>query len=110
MRWIEQRPFGWRAVVWAAVCVLSPLAHETAAAEEPFRILSPAGSTPRPAILLVPGCSGFVAAGGVNLYDERAAELWAAGYFVVLVDYVGRRMQSNCAHISQAEVSSDILE
>jgi dienelactone hydrolase len=45
----------------------------------------------------------------VNLYEERAAELQAAGYVVVFVDYVGRRMQGNCAHVSQAEVSADIL-
>ena len=32
------------------------------------------------------------------------------GYFVVFVDYVSRRMQNNCAHISLAEVSADIIE
>jgi hypothetical protein len=42
--------------------------------------------------------------------EERAAELQGAGYGVVLVDYIGRRMQNNCAHVSQAEVSADILE
>jgi dienelactone hydrolase len=44
------------------------------------------------------------------VYDERAFELQAAGYFVVYVDYIGRRMQSNCAHVLQSEVSTDILE
>jgi dienelactone hydrolase len=36
--------------------------------------------------------------------------LQAAGYVVVFADYIGRRMQDNCAHVSQAEVSADILE
>jgi dienelactone hydrolase len=70
----------------------------------------PEGDAPHPAVLLVPGCAGFVAANGINLYDERAAELRTAGNVVVFVDYVGRRMQSNCAHVLQTEVSADILE
>jgi dienelactone hydrolase len=73
-------------------------------------MLSPIGDTPHPAVLLVPGCSGFVAVNGANLYEERAAELQSAGYFVVFVDYIGRRMQMNCAHVLQTEVSNDILD
>jgi dienelactone hydrolase len=92
------------------LAILSWPAHAKAAAEEPFRILSPAGSTPHPAVLLVPGCSGFTATNGVSLYEERGTELQAAGYVVVFVDYIGRRMQNNCAYVSQAEVSADILE
>ncbi len=80
------------------------------AADEPFRTLLPVGTGPHAAILLVPGCSGFAAANGVNLYEERAAELQGAGYVLVFVDYVGRRMQANCAHVSLAEVSADVLE
>jgi len=63
-----------------------------------------------PAVLLVPGCSGFAATNGINSYDERAAELQTAGYAVVFVDYIGRRMQTNCAHVFQAEVATDIVE
>lgn len=78
--------------------------------QTPFRVVSSTGSDPQPAVLLVPGCSGFVANNGINLYDERAAELQAAGFLVVYVDYVGKRMQSNCAHVGQPEVSADILD
>lgn len=57
------------------------------------------------------GCSGFIAFNGVNLYEERAAELQAAGYLVVFVDYLGRRNMTECAgHISQVQVGLDILE
>ena len=94
--------------LWTVLGMLS--LHAVAAAEEPFRIFTPAGNTRHPAVLFVPGCSGFVAANGTKLYEERAAELQAAGYIVVFVDYIGRRMQSNCAHVSQAEVSTNILE
>jgi dienelactone hydrolase len=95
------------AAIAVALCVSS---QPVTAAGEAFRALLPAESGPHPAILLVPGCSGFAANNGVNLYEARAAELQAAGYAVVFVDYVGRRMQGNCAHVSQAEVSADILE
>jgi dienelactone hydrolase len=98
------------AVPWLLVTVVLCLSVSPVAAEEPFRVLSPADSTLHPTVLLVPGCSGFTATNGVNLYEERAAELQAAGYVVVFVDYIGRRMQTNCAHVSQAEASADILE
>jgi dipeptidyl aminopeptidase/acylaminoacyl peptidase len=73
------------------------------------RVLRPNGNPPYPVIMLVPGCSGFVANNGINVYDERAAELQAAGNLVVYVDYVGVRMQTNCAHVGLMEVKADIL-
>jgi len=73
-------------------------------------MLSPAASGPHPAVLLVPGCSGFTATAGINHYEERAIELQAAGYAVVFVDYVRRRLQTNCAHVSLPEVAQDILD
>jgi dienelactone hydrolase len=93
-----------------AVCIAAYFLSSPLAAEEPFRVLSPASSGRHPAVLLVPGCSGFVATNGVNVYEERANQLREAGYAVVFVDYLGRRMQGNCAHVLQAEVSADVLE
>jgi dienelactone hydrolase len=95
---------------FAALAVMVALPFGAAAAEEPYRTWTPAGDTPHAAILFVPGCSGFAATNGISVYDERAAELQAAGYLVVYVDYIGRRMQTNCAHILQEEVAQDILE
>jgi dienelactone hydrolase len=91
--------------------LLAPLLLDrTASAAEPYRMLAPSRDAPHPVVLLVPGCSGFAATNGTDVYEERAAELQAAGYVVVFVDYVGRRMQTNCAHVSQGEVSGDIVE
>jgi dienelactone hydrolase len=94
-----------------ALCaaLLAPLlwSHETFATE-PYRMLSPSGAGPHPAVLLVPGCSGFAAVNGVNLYDERAGELQAAGYAVVFVDYLGPF--NDCGHISHAQIAEGILE
>jgi len=89
------------------------VAGNTTLAAEPYRVLSPTGGASHPAVLLVAGCSGFVARNGFNLYDERAGELQAAGNFVVFVDYLGRRNLKDCAggrDVSHAEVGKDILE
>ena len=89
------------------------LAANMTLAAEPLRVLSPSGGRLSPAVLLVPGCSGFVARNGINHYDERASQLRAAGYFVVFVDYLGRRHLTSCAggrDVSHAEVAADILE
>jgi len=89
------------------------LASSGSFAAEPFRLLSPADGMSNGAVLLVPGCSGFIARNGINHYDERASELQAAGYFVVFVDYLGRRHLTDCAggrDVSPAEVAGDILE
>jgi dienelactone hydrolase len=89
------------------------LAASVTLAAEPLRVLTPSSSTSNPAVLLVPGCSGFIARNGINHYEERAIELQAAGYFVVFVDYLSRRNLTDCAggrNISQAEVAADILE
>jgi dienelactone hydrolase len=86
------------------------LAGWPAFATEPYRVLPPAGDGPHPAVLLVPGCAGFVPHNGVNLYEERAAELQAAGYLVVFVDFIGRRHLGNCGHVSKAELGADIIE
>ena len=99
-------------VLWlaAAVSVTPILLSRATTNQTSFRVLSTNGNNPQPMVLFVPGCSGFVANNGINIYDERAAELRAAGFRVIYVDYIGKRMQSNCAHLGQAEVSADILD
>jgi dienelactone hydrolase len=99
----------WLPLICLAATLVSTCPNASAE-EQAFRILSPTGNAPHPAVLFVPGCSGFAASNGVNHYDERAAELEAAGYAVVFVDYIARRMQTNCAHVAQSEVAQDILD
>ena len=99
----------WLPLVSLAACLLLTC-FNASAQEQSFRVLLPSQGTPHPAVLFVPGCSGFSANNGVNHYEERAAELRAAGYAVVFVDYIRRRLQSNCAHVSVAEVAQDIME
>jgi dienelactone hydrolase len=93
-----------------ALSVSAGLLSQAAADDATFRALSPTGNGPYPAVLLVPGCSGFVANSGINVYEQHAAELQSVGFLVVYVDYIGKRMQSNCAHVGQAEVAADIRD
>ena len=92
----------------AAILLL--ICSNASADEHGFRILSPSENGPHPVVLLVPGCSGFTATNGVNIYEERASELQGAGSIVVFVDFVARRMQTNCAHVGQPEVAQDISD
>ena len=104
--------FDARLIALVAGLALS-LRADTTFAGEPYRVLLPPAGTPRPVVLLVAGCSGFVSRDGFNLYDQRAGELQAAGYFVVFVDYLGHRNLMDCAggrDVSHAEVGKDILE
>lgn len=82
-------------------------------AAEPFRVLAPSADTQRPAVLIVPGCSGLVVRNGVDHYEERSRELQAAGYFVVFVDYLSRRQLTDCGggrFVTHAQVAADIYE
>src|SRR4051812_13575703 len=85
------------ALYFAMVTLLfSP--HPTQATTD-YRVLSPSGTGPHPAVLLVPGCSGFTALNGLNIYEQRAAALQAAGHVVVFVDYLGGLATALTCHI-----------
>jgi dienelactone hydrolase len=99
----------WLPFACIAACLLL-VCTQRSAAEQAYRVLIPTGRVPHPAVLLVPGCSGFATNNGINHYEERAAALQAAGFVVVFVDFVKKRWQSNCAHISLEEVAADITE
>jgi len=95
------------------VAVTLALVTQVALAAEPYRVLRPSVGASHPVVLLVPGCSGFVANNGFNLFEDRASQLQAAGHVVVFVDYLARRNLKNCAggrDVSHTEVAKDILE
>ncbi len=92
----------------SAVLAVLLLSIRLACAAEEYRTLSPTNPPPYPAVLLVPGCSGFTALNDVNIYEERATELRAAGHFVVFVNYLGR--DDTCGRISHAQVGDAIVE
>ena len=97
-----------RLLVLLGVWLAAAPVLRAACAEEPYRVLLPQGGGRHASVLLVPGCAGFHAEHGINLYDERAGELQAAGYAVVFVDYLG--LQPNCAHVYFPEVAQTIRD
>ena len=100
----------WLSVIVAAALLLLSMPQLRAAEDEPYRVLLPTRDGPHPAVLLVPGCSGFNAVNGVNLYDERAEALRMLGYLVVFVDYLGRQHVTECRYVPRAEVGREILD
>ena len=99
-------------LLFALVAAILALPVQGTRAADTYRVLSPPGGSSASAVLLVPGCSGFAGVSS-SLYQERATELQAAGYWVVFVDYLQRRNLTNCAggrDVSHAEVGKDILD
>ena len=73
-------------------------------------MLEPSGAAPAAAVLLVSGCSGFVAMNGLNVYRKRADELYRLGYAVLAVDYLGKRGAQSCAGtVTHEEVAAEIV-
>lgn len=96
----------------ACAIMLGPvLGSGQGAQAQQYRVLRPSGTGPFPAVLLVSGCSGFRAFGGVDTYDQRAAALQAAGYVVVYVDYLRNHglVRCNGGAIDHGTVGQDIL-
>lgn len=83
----------------------------SAVAQADYRVSRPADGTRAPVVLLVSGCSGFVAFNGLNIYDYRAEQLVGEGYAVVYVDYLRKRGLTTCGggNPSHQEVAADLF-
>ncbi len=82
-----------------------------AVAQDSYRTFKPTTAGPAPILLFVSGCSGFVKIGDTDFYAEQAETMRAAGYFVVYVDYIGKRGLRDCAgsRIDQESVGQDMI-
>ena len=77
-----------------------------------YRVYRPQGTEPYPAVALVSGCSGFAPVGARTFYEGVAEKLRGQGYFVMFVDYLGRRGLQNCGKgptVTQAEAAKDLV-
>lgn len=92
-----------------ALAVLS-IAVVGGAQAQSFKVFRPAAAGPAPAVIFVPGCSGFVAFGNVNSYEEKAQELQKAGYLVVFADYLRQLGQKDCTTITHDRAAGTIQE
>lgn len=73
-----------------------------------YRLESPAGAGPFPAVLLVSGCSGFSAPFAGPHYDTAQARLVELGFLTVRVNYLAAREAPSCIQVHTAMVADDI--
>ncbi len=95
----------------AVALAIVTLMFDSACWAQEYRTFKPAGTAPAPILLFVSGCSGFVKLGDVDIYAEKAEAMSAAGYFVVFVDYLGKRNLANCTKgIPHATAAQDMVQ
>ena len=74
-----------------------------------YRLEKPKGAGPFPAVMMVPGCSGFDAEIQREFYDSIQNQLVELGFVTLRVDYLAARNVSSCANaVSTEEVATDI--
>ena len=74
-----------------------------------YRLEKPNGTGPFPAVMMVPGCSGFEAEFQKEYYDSVQKRLVELGFVTLRVDYLAARNVSSCANaVSTEEVATDI--
>ena len=72
-----------------------------------YRLEKPKGAGPFPAVMMVPGCSGFEF--GKEHYNSVQKRLVELGFVTLRVDYLASRNVSSCANaVSAEEVAADI--
>ena len=72
-----------------------------------YRLEKPKGAGPFPAVMMVPGCSGFEF--GKEHYNSVQKRLVELGFVTLRVDYLAARNVSSCANaVSTEEVAADI--
>jgi dienelactone hydrolase len=77
-----------------------------------YRLEKPEGAGPFPAVMMVPGCSGFEF--GKERYNSVQKRLVELGFVTLRVDYLAARNLSSCANdtdtaVSAEEVAADIV-
>ena len=74
-----------------------------------YRLEKPDGSGPFPAVMLLPGCSGFDAKFSKARYDRVQSHLVELGFVTLRVNYQAARNVPICwPHVSTEDVAGDI--
>jgi dienelactone hydrolase len=73
-----------------------------------YRLEKPDGAGPFPAVMMVPGCSGFHAGFAKKHYDAVQKRLVDLGFVTLRVDYLAVRNADNCTSVMAREVADDI--
>lgn len=84
-------------------------AERQARLETHYRLEKPEGNGPFPAVMLVPGCSGFHNPSWKAHFDRVGGRLKEAGFAVIRVDYHAAGQVSTCEVImNPTEVADDV--
>lgn len=74
-----------------------------------YRLEKPKGAGPFPAVMMVPGCSGFEAQFQKEFFDSIQNQLVELGFVTLRVDYLAARNVSSCDNaVSAEQVATDI--
>ena len=81
-----------------------------------YRLKKPEGAGPFPAVMMVPGCSGFHSAFAAEHYDAVQLRLVDSGFVTLRVDYLAARNAASCQQgaspeqkgVSTEEAAGDI--
>ena len=97
------------AISVALVGAIPVVAH---GAENDYKIFRPDSQGPHPAVVFLPGCSGFKPAFAPGAYERPAEQLRSMGFVVAWADYLARRKLTNCAGggVTQDEAGRDAVE
>ena len=73
-----------------------------------FRLEKPKGEGPFPAVMLVPGCSGFDSETFVTHYERVQDQLVELGFVALRIDWLAVRNAANCYEVDFENVAGDI--
>ena len=73
-----------------------------------FRMEKPEDTGPFPAVMLVPGCSGFDSETATGHYDHIQDKLFELGFVTLRIDWLAVRNAANCYEVDFDSVAGDI--
>lgn len=73
-----------------------------------YRLAKPKGEGPFPAVILVPGCSGFNFKFAPSFYNDLQNKLSELGFATLRVNYLAARNIESCMGLTSTSAGSDI--
>jgi len=74
-----------------------------------YKTFRPDGPGPHPAVVFLPGCSGFAPSFAPKHYERVAEQFRGKGYVVAFADYIGRRGLKSCMDVTHSEIAKDLI-
>ena len=103
-----KKAIGFLAGIFLALFISASVFAESK--EGAYKIIRPDGPGPQPAVLFLPGCSGFSPGFAPEHYQLVAEKLRNKGYVVAFVDYLELHDKMDCLGLTTAEAAEDLLK